>query len=60
MQSTGIAQAVVESCKSVNFDYEDLKAYLDDASDGSTILDGSIFKGANKPINRIMATKNAS
>jgi len=43
MQSTGIAQAVMENCKSVSFDYEDLKAYLDDASDGSTVFDGSIF-----------------
>ena len=42
MQSTGIAQAVMENCKSVSFDYEDLKAYLDDASDGSTVFDGSI------------------
>ena len=41
MQSTGIAQAIAEQCKSVNYDYSDLQATF--AMDDSTILDGSQF-----------------
>ncbi len=41
MQSTGIAQAIAEQCKSVNFDYSDLQATF--AMDDVTILDGSKF-----------------
>lgn len=41
MQSTGIAQAIAEQCKSVNFDYSDLQDTF--AMDGNTILDGSQF-----------------
>lgn len=41
MQSTGIAQAIAEQCKSVNFDYSDLQATF--AMDDVTILDGSQF-----------------
>ena len=41
MQSSGIAQAIIEQCKSVNFDFSDLQATF--AMDDSTILDGSRF-----------------
>lgn len=41
MQATGIAQAVLEQCKSLNFDLEDLENVLQVG--GDTILDGSEF-----------------
>ena len=42
MQSTGIAQAVLENCKSLNFNYPDLKKILE-VSTSDTILDGTAF-----------------
>ena len=58
MQSTGIAQAIAEKCKSLNYKYSDLKATMD-CSDPATILDGTDFtingiSGTKEGINRGM------
>ena len=45
MQSTGIAQALIEKCKGSNVDYDDIKAMLD--ANPSTNIADSIFAGTN-------------
>ena len=46
-QATGIAQGVLENCKSLNFDFEDLRDRLDSSS-SETILDGADFTVASE------------